>query len=286
MKHIFIINRYTVKNIKTLKNKIKTSCKKLNINYKIEINSETTSTEDILKKYKKTNYIILAVGGDGILNRVLNKIVNTSNILGFIPYGTGNDFYRSCKIQYKELYNKCDLIKINNKYFINTACFGIDADVANNTVKSKILTKKQKYNLSLVKTFFKYKPKELEIKINEELIKDKFTTIAVCNGMYYGSGYNIAPSSKLNNNLINVYVAKNMNKRSMINLILKMKHGKHENEKNISKYITNKLTINSNKNIKCNIDGEELEAKKFNIEVKKQIDIYFNQKLINMLISK
>jgi len=285
MKHIFLINTYTVgKETDNLINKIKQVCNKFNIEYEIEVNGAECSTEDILKKYKKNNYIILPVGGDGILNRTLNKIALTNNILGFVPYGTGNDFYRSCKLQYKDKINKCDLIKINNKYFINTACFGIDAEVGNNTVKSKIFSKKQKYNLALIKTFFKYRPKELEIKINNKTIKDKFTTIVVCNGMYYGSGYNISPSSKLDDKLINVYIAKKLNKINLIKLILKIKNGTHENCQMVEKYETNKLRIKSKQILNCNIDGEELESKTFDIEYIKQINLYYNEKLINEII--
>ena len=285
MKHIFIINTYTVdKKLNDLIEKIKNSCNKFHIDYTIEINGPKYSTEEILKKYKNTKHIILAVGGDGILNRTLNGIVETKNMLGFIPYGTGNDFYRSCKLQYKEKINKCDLFKINNKYFINTACFGIDAEVGNNTVKSKILSKKQKYNISLIKTFFKYKPKELEIKINDKTLKDEFTTIVLGNGMYYGSGFNISPSSKLNDKLINAYIVKDINKFSLLKLILKIKKGTHENDKNVEKLETNKLSIKCKNKINCNIDGEELESKKFNIEYVKQIDLYYNEELINEII--
>lgn len=286
MKHIFIINTYTVnKELTNLLDRIKISCEKLNIDYKLELNGPDYSTEDILKKYKKTKNIIIAVGGDGMINRILNSIISTENILGFIPYGTGNDLYKSIKLQFKEEINKCDIFKINDRYFINVACFGIDADVANNVIENNInwFSKKQKYNLSLITTFLKYKPKNLEIKIKNETFKDSFTTISVCNGMYYGSGYNIAPSSKLNNGLLNVYLVKELNKISMLNLIFKMKKGKHEKDKRIKKIETNELTIKSNKQIKCNIDGEILEAKKFKIELSKQIDIYYNKELIKEL---
>ena len=62
-------------------------------------------------------------------------------------------------LTYKE-----DVAQINDKYFINIACFGIDADVGNNTkiIKNKLIPIKQRYNASLIYTFFKYKNKEAE----------------------------------------------------------------------------------------------------------------------------
>lgn len=186
MKHVFIINSYTVKNKEIIINKIDNYCQKSNINYVIEINNDNYSTEDIIDKYINSKNIIIAIGGDGLINRVLNKIIGTENILGIIPYGTGNDLYKSIKIELNNLYNECDIVKINNRYFINTACFGIDAEVANNKnlIKSKLIPDKQKYNIGLIYSYFKYKCRNLEIYINNEILNSSYTTVAVCNGKF------------------------------------------------------------------------------------------------------
>lgn len=287
MKHIFIINSFTIKEkTNEVKEKIKTYCHNKKIDYIIEVNSLETSTEEIVKKYKNNNYVIIGIGGDGIINRILNGIMNTKNILGFIPYGTGNDFYKSVKKEIKEEITSIDVAKINNKYFINTSCFGIDADVANNKniVKTKLIPKKQKYNIALIYTFFKYKCREFEVEVNNEKYNDIYTTIAICNGSYYGSGYNIAPISDLQDSLLDVYLVPKLNKLSMINLILKMKKGKHQDSDKLKYFKTNKITLKSPKKITCNIDGEELTDDTFNIElIPKGIKIYYNEELLNYL---
>ncbi len=290
MKHIFILNTFTLKEqTSILESRIEKYCTQNNIDYIIEKNTKETSTEDIVTKYKKSKNIIIAVGGDGVVNRVLNVIANTDNILGFIPTGTGNDFNRTAKISFKEKVNKCDLISINDKYFINTACFGIDADVANNKgmIKSKHISKKQKYNIALIYTFFKYKFRDLKVTIEDTIIEDSFTTIAICNGKYYGGGFNIGPTSNLQDGKLEVYLAPKLNKLSMIKLILKMKKGKHESSKQITKYVTDELTITSSIKFKANIDGEELYDNKFNIKlIPKGIEVYYNEELINYLLQK
>lgn len=290
MRHIFILNSFTLKEqLSEVKSKIEKYCKKEKIEYIIESNGPTCDTEDIVKKYKKSESIIIPVGGDGVINRTLNELIGTKNILGFIPFGTGNDFYRSAKLQFHEKLNKCDIVKINNKYFINTACFGIDADVANNKniVKTKLIPKKHKYNIALVYNFFKYKCRKFEFKCNEETIVDNFTTIAVCNGSYYGSGYNIGPSSNLQDGLLDVYIAHKLNKVSMLKLILQMKKGKHENSKHIKHFKTNKLSIKSPIKFKCNIDGEEIYDDNFEITIiPNGITVYYDEKLIKEIKSK
>lgn len=289
MKYIFVINSFTLKDeINEVIHRIKDFCVKKNMEFEVEINNEDNSTEDIVKKYKKCGYTIVAVGGDGMINRVLNTLVGTNNTLGFIPCGTGNDFYRSVSKEMKNEIEECDVIKINDRYFINVACFGIDADVANNKglIKSKIIPKSQRYNVSVINSFLKYEPRHFILKINNEEIEGDFVTVAVCNGGYYGSGYNISPNFKLNNGLIDVYAVEDDNKFNIMKMILSMKKGKHEKYKKVHKFQTNRLTIISNKEINSNIDGEELESKKFNIEVKGKIKIYINKELINFVKEK
>ncbi len=287
MKYIFLLNSFTLKaETEKVKRKIEEYCTKENMEFIIEQNSPDVDTEDILEKYKNQKNIIIAVGGDGSVNRVLNCIAGTDNILGIIPLGSGNDFYKSVKKDLKEYYNICDLIKINNKYFINTACFGIDADVANNKgkVTSKLIPKSQRYNASLLKTFQQYRCRELEIELNDERLKGEYTTVAVCNGIYYGNGYKISPTSNPTNGLLDVYVVDKVNKLRMLKLILKMRDGNHVGEKEVHHYQTNKLTIKSPESFVANIDGEEIYDRKFEIEVIKDgIMLYYDRSLIDYL---
>lgn len=287
MKYIFLLNSFTLKSdLEKVKRKIKDYCTVENMDYIIECNSEEVSTEEIIAKYKNQKNIILAVGGDGTLNRILNVIAGTENVIGIIPLGTGNDFYKSVEKDLKEYYNSCDLVKINDRYFINVACFGIDAEVAynKNTVKSKLIPKKQRYNVALLKTFLKYKCRNFEIKIDDKKFKDYYTTIAVCNGIYYGNGYKISPTSNPTNGLLDVYIVDKVSKPRMAKLIMKMKDGNHLEEPDIHHYQASKITIKSPITITANIDGEDLTAKEFNIEVKKDgIMLYYDKSLIDYL---
>lgn len=288
MKYIFILNSFTLKTeVEKIKRRIEEYCTRENMEFIIEINSEEVSTESIVAKYRDQKNILLAVGGDGMVNRVLNGIAGTDNILGIIPLGSGNDFYKSVEKDLKEYYNTCDLIKINDRHFINVACFGIDADVANKKgeVTSKLIPKSQRYNASLLKTFSQYKCRNLEIEINGEKLSGEYTTVAVCNGVYYGNGYKISPNSNPTNGLLDVYVVDKVNKLRMVNLILKMKEGNHLNEKEVHHYQTNKMVIKSPTSFVANIDGEELFDRRFEIEVLKNgIMLYYDKSLIDSII--
>lgn len=289
MKHIFLVNSFSLKNKTTSMVKaIEAVCREEKIDYDIEINTSYLSTEDILDKYSEDKNIIIAIGGDGTINRVLNGIVNTNNILGYIPYGTGNDFYRTNKELLKDGINKIDLVKINEKYFINIACFGIDADIANQEeLKFKFIPEKQKYNIGLVRNFLTYRSKHFEVDINDKTIEDDFTTIAVCNARYYGGGYRVSPNSKVNDGLLEVVLVRKTNKANMARLITSMKEAKHLLSNKVDVIQTDKLTIKSPKKVGSNIDGEKYVSDSFDIElIKDGIDIYYNQDMINKVLKK
>lgn len=287
MKHIFLVNSFTLKtDLNELLHKIKEYCEKEKIDYEIEINNQDNPTEKILKKYKKTRYVIYAIGGDGTLNRVINALVGTKNVVGVIPYGTGNDFHKSVIKQFKKGINECDLIKINNKYFINTACFGIDADIAYNkeNITSPLIPRSQRYNASIVKTFASYRPRYFKIETNTSELEGNFATIIVCNGEYYGNGFHVAPYSNLNDDKFDVYIIKDLSKIALAALILKLKSGKHENDKNVIKVSTNKIKLKLKEYVHSNIDGELLKDNKFDIELcKKKIEVYYDKKLVEFL---
>ena len=82
------------------------------------------------------NYdIIIAAGGDGTLNEVVNGIAEQPNRpkLGIIPMGTVNDFGRALHLP-NDIMGAVDVIikghdksryrKMNNRYFINLAAGG------------------------------------------------------------------------------------------------------------------------------------------------------------------
>ena len=287
MKYIFLINSFTVKEkVDEVVQKIILYCDEYNLDYELELNSPEEETETILEKYKDGENLIIVIGGDGIVNRVLNCIAGTKNKLGLIPYGTGNDFYKSIKKDLKPGFNKVDIAKINDKYFINTACFGIDADVANNKnlIKTKLIPKQVKYYIALAYTFFKYKCRKFEVKVGNKKYEEYFTTIAVANGSYYGGSFNIAPLSDITDNKLDIYLVPKLAKIPMVSLILKMKKGKHEGNKNIEKINHNKLTIKSEYEITANIDGEELKGKEFKIDlISHGIEIFYDQDMIDQL---
>ena len=287
MKHIFIVNPISGKG-KTLKavDRIKKVCEEENLDYEIYFTEYPKDATKIARKYRFTKNIIYSVGGDGTLNEVLNGIVGTKNLLGVIPAGSGNDFYKTLS-KIDEEYPVIDIGKVNDRYFINIISIGIDAEVANNVslMKKRKVPTNQIYNASLIYTFFKYKYKDIELSIDEkEQKKGKCTILTIWNGQFYGGGYKIAPSAKLTDGYFDVYYVEKVNKPQLPSLINMLKQGIHEKHNKVHKSQATKIKFKCDKELVCNIDGEIMTAKKFNVKIiPNAITIYNNKELIKKL---
>ena len=287
MKHIFMINRFSLKerldNYVEVINKV---AKKLKLNYKIEINDDNNSTEDILEKYKNGSNIIYAVGGDGILNRVINAVYGTKNKIACIPAGTGNDFNRSINEFFEEGNNIVDVIKCNDKYFVNVACFGIDADIANDEriVHNELIPRSLQYKVGVFIHILFYKPYKFKMKWDKKNETSKLSLVTVCNGGYYGGGFHVNPDGIYNDGMLDAFIIKATNRRQLISYLISLLKGKHKESKYVEHVRTNKFTIITENNIDGNLDGESLKSTKFEMSViPKALTFYHNKELLKYI---
>ena len=287
MKHIFMINRFSLRErLDKYVKIIDKVAKELGLDYKIEINDENRSTEDILKEYKKTNYIIYAVGGDGILNRVVNAIYGTKNKIACIPAGTGNDFNRSINEFFSDGDNLVDVIKCNDKYLVNVACFGIDADIANDDkiVHNKFIPRSLQYKVGVLKHIIIYKPYTFTLKWDNESKTTKLSIVTVCNGGYYGGGFHINRDGIYNDGLLDAFIVYATNRRQIIKYLIQLLRGKHYESNLVEHVKSDNFTIITEDTIDGNLDGESMKTKKFEMKViPKAMTFYHNRELIEQI---
>ena len=287
MKYIFIMNENAGRGkCQKLLPNIHEACKSRKIDYVIRYITKDKNACDIAREYSGEQNIIYVVGGDGTLTMTLSGIVGTKNKLGVIPAGSGNDTYRTIKNLPKGS-TAIDLGKINDMYFINVACSGIDAEIANNIdkLRNTIIPTSQLYNASIVYTFFAYKFKKMKLKTAIKNIEDSYTILSICNGSYYGGGFNIAPRSELTDRILDVYYVEKMPKIKMLPLILKLKKGEHEGKRRVHKFRTDHVEIELEEEVVFNVDGEKLKDKKFVIDIlPKEITIYNNPEFVEEIM--
>lgn len=225
---------------------------------------------------------VIICGGDGSLNELVNVAYEKNMTLGLIPTGTGNDFAKNFDYSNFNLNSlldfktkKIDLIKVNNFYSINVTSLGFDTQVLKRAYdyldKNPKLGKKA-YALSVLNSLNKINCENLELKLklidgsNFE-IKGDYLISALCNGGFYGSGFNPAPQAKIDDGYLNLLLASKIPLIRFIPLIKKYKEGRHKESKYINEIKVKSGTIKSKNKFIANADGEIFETKEIRFEV-------------------
>lgn len=271
MKLLFIINpiagkRKTRDCIPIIQN----FCNQRNIQYSIY---ETKGPEDathITKEHCLAYSAVIAVGGDGTVLEVTNGLSDTNIPLGILPMGSGNDFARAMKIPigFAQLEKALELIVdtqaqsvdlacLNDKFFLNIASVGFDAEVIRDLHQIKRFIKgKSAYLFSVFYKFITYKPKNIELLLDDIKISERIYLTAVCNGICYGGGMLINPKGSITDGLLDVIVVRPVPRYKIPFLLWKFIKGNHLDLPYITSYQCRKVQINSNDALAVNIDGE------------------------------
>lgn len=274
MQRIFIVNPKSGKgkSLEVIKY-IETICKLKNYDYKIFYTEKKDDAKLIAEYFKNTYSLIYSVGGDGTVNEVSSGLAHGNSFMGIIPAGTGNDFYKTIKNKEEGLFD-IDLGIVNDKYFINIASIGIDAEACVNAD----LMKKLKvpncgvYTSSFIYTYLKYHNQNL--KLNN--IEKDITLLTVANGQYYGGGYKIAPDAKIDDGLLNIILAEDLSKLEIPGLLLKVANASHYKDKRVKHFKVQNLSVKAPCEIFCQLDGEVIKDNEFNFAIYKNAVRYYN----------
>lgn len=199
---------------------------------------------------------VISVGGDGTLNEVVNGFfdgeehVNPFAAVGLFLSGTGGDFRKTFNMpkEYDEQVirliaseprpidvGRLDFIDAGGRpsvrYFINIASFGLSGEAVvaiNSATTLKRMNSKMAFQWGVLKTGLLYRNKRVRIRI-DDTFDEKLTisTVAVCNGQYFGSGMWVAPKAVPNDGLFDVIMLTDTTKREIIFDAAKIYRGEH-----------------------------------------------------------
>lgn len=239
---------------------------------------------------------IIAVGGDGTLNEVVNGIflqqqVSPNDItVGVIGVGTGNDWFRMYDIPHN--YEEC-IKAIKNKrifrqdvgvveyyessvrhrrYFVNAAGVGFDAEVARRTNRLKDLGKRGAilYIFSLIKALVRYRSTRINVKVDGHHIQDKMFSLTVGICRYNGAGMKQVPYALSDDGLFDITVIKRISKLNVIANIHRLYNGtilKHSRAVGLRGRSVEIMSIPS---VGLEVDGESLGETPLRFSILKQ----------------
>jgi YegS/Rv2252/BmrU family lipid kinase len=268
--------------------------KEYNVHYEFEFTTAVGHAANIVKSKILEGYRkFVVVGGDGTLNETVNGIFNQQEVpstdiyIGLIQMGTGNDWSRyynfatDYKVSIERFINSnsvrqdigkidysCD-VNLKSGYFINVAglCFDSAVVKATNLMKERGRRTKSAYLISLLKSLIQYKPWQLKIFINDEILEGKFLSISIGNGKYSGGGMQQTPDALIDDGYLDVTIYENMPKFKIVTNIKKLYSGKILSIKGVRGFRTKSFRIESAQNIFAETDGEIIGSTPYEISI-------------------
>lgn len=214
---------------------------------------------------------IFACGGEGTAFEVLNGIVGYDNVsIGVVPCGSANDFikYFSNKEVFLDVPSQVegetveiDIIKVQDKYAINSCSIGMDAMVAANMSKFKNLpfvNGDMAYVFSLVYTLFSKLGVNLKVIVDngKKAIERKSLFAVIANAPFYGGGFNPTPSAIPFDGRLDFSVVSVVPSLRILSLLKKYRAGTHIYEPICEFGVCEKVIIKAEKTVPLNMDGE------------------------------
>jgi len=200
--------------------------------------------------------MIVAAGGDGTLNEVVNGLMHSRLTGGHLPTlgvlcaGRGNDFAGSVGIP-EDIDQACKLLKVGQSrlldvgrftggiypeghYFINCIGVGFDAVATIEVAKLPRWGGFLSFLIAILKTIFLYNHAPLAtIEYGGEILKQRSLMISIMNGRRLGAGFIMAPDSKPDDGLLDLCIAEQMSPFQIIRLVPHFMHGTQASQKNI-----------------------------------------------------
>jgi diacylglycerol kinase (ATP) len=197
---------------------------------------------------------VVAVGGDGTLNEVLNgffdpetrQAVNPDAVLGMLPSGTGGDFRKTVGIPHSHA-AACALLARGDvrpvdvgrvdyhgggapgaRWFVNIADCGIGGDVVHRVNRSRkaaggTLTFLY-HSLAAVITFGS---RMVRVDVDGRVHEGPMQNVVVANGRYFGGGMLIAPEASVDDGLFEVVLIADLGVRRSLAGLPRLYKGRH-----------------------------------------------------------
>jgi len=209
---------------------------------------------------------IIAVGGDGTINKVASVISGTDVVLGIIPMGSGNGLARHLGIPMKpeealkramtENSIKIDACTINNKLFFCTAGIGFDATVAEIFDKRGIRGLLN-YMKAVIISLFKYKTIEIEIENGK---KEELFLLTIANANQYGNNAFISPHSNIQDGEFEIIKIKKNNLFSLLLISMRLFLKNIHKSKAVEIIPAKSFNINYKSGHPIHLDGESIKT--------------------------
>jgi YegS/Rv2252/BmrU family lipid kinase len=224
---------------------------------------------------------VVAVGGDGTINEVVNGLMppggdKAGAVLGIVITGRGSDLARTIGIpsDYGEACARLGgdrtmtvdlgLVTFHHegeekqRYFVNVGGGGFDGEVAHRANRApNFMGGTIPYLTSLVSTLFSYRNKAIELTLDDqEPIRKVINSVVVANCQFFGGGMRVAPDADPNDGLFDVIVIGDIDRIEYLMTVPKVYDGTHITHPQVDTYRARRVEIRSELPVLLQVEGE------------------------------
>ena len=283
MKHLFIINPAAGSRDHTLQYRTAIDGICRGLNYEIAVSKAPGHCRELARAAAETGdeVRIYACGGDGTLNEVVSGAAGFPNA-AVTAYcgGSGNDFvklfskpeaFRDLRRLLDASVTEFDLIRCNDDLSVNICSVGLDARIGTDVASYKripLLTGFRAYAVSTLINVLRGIGEHYVVEIDGQTIDDQQTMICVCNGRFYGGGFNPVPEADPADGVLEILLVEKVSRLQVSEIVGKYKNGKYRDYPELIRHIRAKeIDIFCDAPAAVNLDGELRRAQEIHMSV-------------------
>jgi lipid kinase YegS len=217
--------------------------------------------------------VVIALGGDGTINEVVNGLDGFDTPLGIVPLGTANDFATQAGIPadadhamdviLRRKPVRIDTASLNGRRFLNVSTGGVGAEATAETpAEAKETLGPMAYAITGVRKLAEFEPYNAAFAGPDFSFAGEFLMFAVGLTRASGGGTLVTPNASVTDGLLDVCIVESMGRAEFARLLLKIKRGEHLGEPGVHYVQLPWVTLESDKAMSVNVDGETSDARK------------------------
>ncbi|MCP3742055.1 diacylglycerol kinase [Rossellomorea sp. BNER] len=213
--------------------------------------------------------LVIAAGGDGTLNEVVNGLAEKDYRpkVGLVPMGTTNDFARALHIP-KNIEDAINVIikgetipidigRMNDRYFINIAGGGRLTELTYEVPsKLKTMLGQLAYYLKGMEMLPSIRATEVHIEYDGKVYEGDVMLFLIGLTNSVGGFEKLAPDASINDGLFSLLILKKTNLAEFIRIASLAVRGEHIKDPNVIYTQANHIKIHSKEKVQLNVDGE------------------------------
>jgi len=207
--------------------------------------------------------LVVAVGGDGTLNEVINGVAERDVDLATIPLGTGMDFGRAYgiptrfddgRVRYRT-WDGRDAVR----WFGNVGTVGMSGAVAQRANgMSKALGGRVTFFYALTRVFLTWQNTEVTVSLDGVERSGRMHDVIVANGPWHGGGMMLAPDAKPDHGLFDVVLIGDVSKADFLTTAPKIYKGRHVTHPKVEILRSAYANVDAPERLPIEVEGEQV----------------------------